>query len=630
MNNKIDNATIRQYISELYSISNTGRKAKYYRNYRRYNNTPAADIENIKDPSVVGYYQVTDSPESDTTPTPSINVVKSCVDTLTSKIAQSKVRPFFNCVNGTFKDIQLCKQSQQYFDYLFDEQDVNRTVSESFRDSAIFDTGVIYIDDERKVISRALPWQVYFRPAEKNYSKITRIYYERKDYPVTLLPESIYDKIKDKIGSTQYTTFGIYYDTFNHIKASYTPLFEDLMVEDYEPDVIPFVFLNYCSPIIGNTSPSVVDMLNSIQLEIDTLMSKIKDASQLNPANTYFVPDGSTIKVGQLSNRVGNVITYKPLPDISNPVTVSTPAFIDNQYIELVDNLVQKAYEMVGISQLSAQSKKPSGLDSGVALATIEDTESDRFETQLNQVIRCYVNIAKTCIHVFASDSDILPEDANRVSCKWKDIVEESKRMSIQFSGADSLSKDPSTKLNQLKELATAGIIPRERIAQFMQIPDLESGYSMSNNAINAVMSVIDDCIQNDEYEIPEYIPYDMLKEEILNTQLSLRAANYKRNRKDIDKLMKLYKIAEDNEAKWQASAEQQAQQAGKAEEGAIPQQQNILEKETTMTKVPQGQTADMDLSTNDGSVTGWNGRQYDQTPVNNPMTAEDGQGTNT
>ena len=48
------------------------------------------------------------------------------------------------------------------------------------------------------------------------------------------------------------------------------------------------------------------------------------------------------------------------------------------------------------------------------------------------------------------------------------------------------------------------------------------------------------------------------------------------------------------------------------------------------MTKVPQVQTADMDLSTNDGSVTGWNGRQYDQTPVNNLMTAEDGQGTNT
>ena len=76
--------------------------------------------------------------------------------------------------------------------------------------------------------------------------------------------------------------------------------------------------------------------------------------------------------------------------------------------------------------------------------------EDDRFETQLNQVIRAYVDVAKTCIRVFDADKDILPEISNRVSIKWSDIVKESDNMSIQYSGADSLSKDPSTKLHRV------------------------------------------------------------------------------------------------------------------------------------------------------------------------------------
>jgi len=623
MNKKYNDEWFSAQIAELRGLT-SGRKAKYLRNYRRYNNTPRIGLENIKDPSIVGYYQLDASPEDDTTPTPSINVIKSAIDTLVSKMAQSKVRPFFNCINGSFEDIQICKQSQQFFDQYFDFEDVNKKVSEAFRDGAVFDTGWIYIDEESKRISRALPWQVYFRPSEMTYGSITRIAYERPDYPVTLLPQEIADMLDSNI---QYVKYGIYYDTVNHVKCQYCDQSDKTLKSDYEPDRIPFVFMHYASPIFGNTSCSVVDMLNSIQLEIDTLMAKIKDASQLNPANTYFIPEESNIKVTQLNNRVGNVVKYKSTPNMTgSPVTTSTPAFIDAEYIELVDNLVQKAYEMVGISALSAQSKKPSGLDSGVALSTMEDVESDRFETQLNQVIRCYVDIAKTCIAVFDSKDNILPENVARVSIKWGDIVKETKKMTIQFSGADSLSKDPSEKLKQLQTLSQAGIIPASRIASFMEIPDINSGYSLSNNAINAVFSVIDDCLRNDNYDIPVYIPYDMLEEEIINTQLSLRAANYSKNKESIDKLTKLYDIAEDNSKQWQmtqqAQAAAQAEQAQQAKSGGLTAGQNVLEREAGMEKSP-----DLSMETDDTRSAGWNrGTNYSQNPQDDAMTAQDNQ----
>ena len=326
------------------------------------------------------------------------------------------------------------------------------------------------------------------------------------------------------------------------------------------------------------------------------LMAKIKDASQLNNALTFLIPEGSTIKATQLNNRVGNVIQYKPIAGGGSPVATSTPAFIDNQYQVLLNELIQKAYDMVGISQLSAQSKKPTGLNSGIALSTMEDVESDRFETQLNQVIRCYVDIAKKAIKIFPQDEDVLPQVSSRCSIKWQDVVKESDNMNIQYSGADNLSKDPSEKLKQLQQLSMAGVIPAARIPQLMQIPDLEMGYSLSNNAVDAVMAVIKDCIENNNFNVPEFVPFELLKEEIINTQLSLTSAGYDKNKDDIDKLGKLFQNVEDLEKEWTTEAEVKAAQdaeneakaaAAKNNKSGVPYNQNILEQEAQMSRVP-------------------------------------------
>lgn len=555
----METTDFKKAVNELKSL-NAQRIVKYYRNRSLYESTPRLNIENIKNPNVVGYYNNINELNEDTTATPNLNVIKSCIDTLSSKIAQSKVRPFFNCVNGSFKDIQTVKSAQQFFDQYYDAEDVNKKVSEAFRDACIFENGYVFIDVDSKKIDKALPWQVYERPSELSYGKVTRTYYERKDYPVTLLPAKVYNAIKDKIGLAEYVTYGLYFDTVNKVKVYYVPEYDYVLEESFEAERTPFIRIYYNCPVSGNTSNSVVDMLYTIQLEINTLMNKIKDASQLNIAMTYLIPKGSGLKTGQLNNRIGNIIEYEPTSNMTgSPVTVSTPSFIDPQYMALLNELIAKAYELVGISALSAQSKKPTGLNSGIALSTMEDVESERFETQLNQVIKSYVDIARTCLEVFPKDEDILPEVTTRMTIKWGDIVEESKKMQIQFSSADALSKDPSQKLQQLIALAQAGVIPQSRISQFMEIPDLQGGYSIANNAINAVMSIIQDCVNNDVFDIPEYIPLSLLEDEILNTQLSLRAANYEMNRESIAKLSTLYSMCIEKEKSLAEEAQKDA-----------------------------------------------------------------------
>ena len=534
-------------------------KAKCLRNYRLYTYSSTVTLD-LTDSEVVGYYHKgTFNIEDDTTSSIQENVIASCIETLCSKIASQKVRPFFNTVNGTFKEMQIARQAQTYFDQIYDEKDVNKTITNAFKSACIFDKGVIKITKDE--ISTRLPWNVYVDPKEASYGKITYCAEKLPKTPGRLL----YTKygIKENF-NLDYTVYE-YYDIIEHIKAIYIEELNKVITEKWEPEVIPYLFMYYSDPIKGNTSQSVVDQLYGIQMQIDDLLSVIKDSIQMNPGMTLLVPRSSNIKTNMLSNRTGQIIQYDPIPgQTASPITYATNDIISPQFVQLLDKLKNDAYEIVGISQLSATSQKPEGLNSGVALATMEDIESDRFETQLNSVIKMYIDVAKACMNIFPPDEDILPKSTNRANIKWSDIIEARDNLKIQFSAANSLSKDPSEKLKQLIALAEAGVVPQSHIATLMELPDLQSGYNIANNAFNAVYTFIDEVIKNGVPDfIPEYLPTDkggLLETEIVNTILSL-AVKPAENANEIEILKQLFAKLQEVQLNSQTNAEMLAVQ---------------------------------------------------------------------
>ena len=551
-------------------------KAKWRRNLRRYLASPGININDLTDAQAVGYYQVNQfETESDTSAPIVENIIRSAIETLISKIASKKVRPYYNLENGDYHDMQVVKSAQQFTDLYFHDINLNKTIVNTFRDACIFDRGIIYVDKDTHEISRVMPWQIFIDPRENSYGKLTKIVWKREQYPVSLLPFKLNTK-NDNI------TLYKYYDLIEHKEVIYIPETSYYKEYTYDKEILPFYFMWYETPIKGSSATSIVDLLYGIQTEVDYLNTCIKDASQRGMIQKYFVPESSNVKVSKLTNRAGEVITYTPIPGQSTvPVLCSTDPMMDPQWLELMEKYKEDAFELVGLTQMSVTGQKPMGLDSGAALSTMESIESDRFETQLNTVVRAYVEIAKMCFKLFDPNDDILPPNIWRKSITWGDMVKANDMMSIQFSAADFLSNDPSIKIQQINNLVMQGYISRERAGMLMEIPDLEKGYSLANNAINAVLSIIDDCLNNDSFEIPDYIPTQLLKEEIINTCLSLRAASSIGNKQNIDKLMELYKLAEAKNVNSQTSSEMMAVQSltnelnQAIESGALQQQFN-------------------------------------------------------
>lgn len=575
-----------QIISNINTLESrySAYKSKCLRNLRLFTYSSTTTLD-ISESEVVGFYQRgTFSTSDDTTSAIQENVIASCIETLCSKIASQKVRPFFNTVNGTFKEMQIAKQAQIFFDMLYEENNVNEIITDAFRNACIFDKGIVKISDDG--ITNRLPWNVFFDPREVTYSQITQVAEKLPKTPGRILELKYGIKANRNLDYTVYE----YYDVMEHIKAVYVQELNKVVTHEYKPNIIPYLEIHYTNPVKGDTSQSVVDQLYGIQTQIDELLAVMKDSIAVNPGMTLLVPRSSNIKTNMLSNRTGQIIQYDPIPgQTTSPVTYATNDIISPQFVQLLDKLKNDAYEIVGISQLSATSQKPSGLNSGVALNTMEDIESSRFETQLNSVVRLYVDVAKACLDIFPPEIDILPDDLNRANIKWADIVEARNNMKIQFSAAESLSKDPSEKLKQLVALSQAGVIPQSHIATLMELPDLQSGYNLSNNAFNSVYTFIDNVLVSGILpdKIPVYLPKNkggLLETEIVNTMLSL-SIKPEINAKEIDLLQQLFSKVQEEQVNSSTNAEMFAVQTLNQElTAAMPQiQQQVTNAATQM-----------------------------------------------
>lgn len=537
---KLTEDAIKRRINKIIS-KDSEKYWKYERNFQYYTNTKALSLKDAT--QTLGYNA---NLMNNTTSVVRENIIFNTISALVSKIAEhTKARAYINTIKGNFEDIQVAKAAQQYFDIIFDQQNIYHIISMAFRDACIFERGWVFVDKDNKKLKNVLPWEIYVDGNEiVRNEPIKQIVWKQDKFPVINLPSDIdtSEVTRDEV------TFIKYWNSKDHISATLIPEMKYIKVEDWENDVIPFLTITYDDPISTKSTTSVVDLLYSIQRQVDSILDKISEAVDRSLVNIITIPNNSNIKDEKMSNKVAQIIRYDFTSEMTgNPVGIQTPAPIDGSYINLLNKFTDDAYQMVGISELSVTSQKPTGLDSGKALQSLENIEADRFQLQVNKVVHMYDEVARICTELF--DGSILPVSNDRMKLSWKLLRKINEKMTIQFTAVDNESKLPSGKSVEIQNLAKSGFLPVNRVPMLMYTPDLEQAYSFAMNAYNAIQTVIWDCVKEDKYKIDPYIPLEELKPEIMNTCLLLKSLGGEDNERDIKKLLKLYKEADRMEA---------------------------------------------------------------------------------
>lgn len=495
-----------------------------------------------------------------------LNVTKSCIDTATSKIAKMKPRPMFLTIDGDWDKQERAKKLTKYFDGLFQgpTMKVYEKKQLSFRDGAIFGTGPLklFVNQSKQIeAERCIIDELLVDDAEAIYGS-PRTLYQMKMVDRELLakqfPESEHEIRSVKGGYKNEVNDESSNDLVRVIEAWRLPSHKGaqdgrhvividnctLYARKYKMQRFPFVFDRWNSHVTGFYGYGLAEELIGIQLEINKLLRTIQLAQHIMCVPRVWIEHNSKVVTANINNEVAGVGKYVGQP----PVATTWPAMSPEVY-QHVENLYKKAYEITGISMLSAQSSKPAGLNSGAAIRTFQDVESDRFQIVSQQYEQSFLDITSLCIDLLqdGGKNKVKAVEGQGVeNLEWDDIKLDEEEYDLRVFPTSILPTQPAGKLQTVQELVQAGFIPKDQAMNILDFPDLEAAMSLNTASYDVIKMMISEMLKEDgEYNPPE--PYMDLMTAKKMTQLAyLRARSKKAPEQSLEMLRRFMSQCQD------------------------------------------------------------------------------------
>lgn len=444
-----------------------------------------------------------------------MNVIQSVIDTSQALIATNRPRVQFLTQGGNYKMQRKAKNLTYFVDGQFYRSDVYQRTQEVFRDSAIFGTGFVKIYEEEGniVVERVFPDEIVVDDLEGKYGK-PRSMYQHKEVDrgvlITQFPEHKDDIVsagrlrrEDQWLSQHNSPIGV-------VEAWYLPSGHDtndgrhviaiegatLLDESWEDTDFPFAVFRWTPRPLGFYGQSISEIIRDVQIEINYILQKIQ--RHLNLASTkIFMEKGAKINK-QMTNEEMGVVEYAK--GSRPPVPVAIQA-ISPEYYNQLERLYSKAFELVGISQMAAISRKEPGITAGVAIREVNDIQSQRFLHVGQAWERFHIAIAKQMIKLAKRIAErgegsykILAKDGNKLrEITWEDVNLDEDSYIMQAFPTGYLPKTPGGRLQAVSELVTAFPQMQDEALRLLDFPDVESAMSR----VNAPQEIMDMIVFN-------------------------------------------------------------------------------------------------------------------------------------
>lgn len=469
-----------------------------------------------------------------------LNIVQSMIDTVVSKITKNKPRPTFLTSGGNWTLQQKAKKLTKYMDGVFSATEFYQKAALAFLDACIFGTGAIkiYAENGNVKAERVFIEELKIDDTEAFYGKprqLHQVKYIQKDILKNMFPKKekeieAADSNKDQYTMGQSSTALAMVKVVeswhlpsgeNATDGRHTITVSDLTLFDeiYTKQFFPFVFFKWGVRPVGFFGQGLAEQLTGLQVEINKILRTIQVSMHLVSIPKLLVEASSKIVSAQLSNKIGGIIKYAGTPPQYAPLGSIPPELFSH-----LDRLYSRAYEVSGISQLSAQSLKPSGLDSGKALREFNDIESERFLAVSRRYEEAFMTAADIVIDIskdlYAHDTDLTVKVKGKKfieTIKWSDVDLADDQYMMDVFPTSVLSQTPAGRLQDVQELIQAGFLGKEDGLKLLDFPDLESSINMLNADSNNLDKIIESMIEKGKYISPE--PYQNLENAVRKVQ---------------------------------------------------------------------------------------------------------------
>lgn len=452
------------------------------------------------------------------------NVLRVCVDTLQAKVTLHHPSPKCLTMQGSEELQESAKDMEKFIGGVIYENDIYEKANKSFRDCALYGMGILkfYAENNRIKCCVVSPSKIVVDNRAcltGNPVFIGHIEYIEKATLLEMFPDKleliesahtvdsntygthprslikVYEGYKIKIGNT----------TGRHVIAISSGA---LLDEPYNDDSFPYLVIRLNDDLMGWYGIGLGEQICGIQEEINAVLEKIQNNMNLLSVPFILKPREGQIHDEQLlTNETARVVEYSGgiRPEIQYPPAVSEQVF---QYLE---TLFSKAFEIAGISQLSATSQRQPGLTSAVAMRTHLDVETQRFSLISKRWERLFIEAGKVIIKLAQQISNEneegykvqYPDKQFLGKLNFKDVNLQEDQFVLQISATSALPLSPAGKLERVVEMVNSRIISPEEGRQLIDYPDLEKYNRLANVDIDDLEKTFEYMLKHGKYLEP-------------------------------------------------------------------------------------------------------------------------------
>jgi hypothetical protein len=503
-----------------------------------------------------------------------LNIIENCCSAAQAEICQNKPKATFTTNGADWDKREAAEKLDKFCEGQFYKTGFYDLAPEIFLDAEWAGTGIlkVYQSNDEVALDRVFPWELLVDQADGMYGKPQCFYQTKWIDRSVLLAEYGADNEELRLRLETCTSSGLangrdpfMYDTtadlLQVVEAWHLPSGpkakdgrhiiavgdDDIELLNEECEDHPFVFLRWMKRPFGFWGKGLTEQLAGVQKEINRLLLKIQRAFAKLGITRVFIERGSKVNPAHMRANDGDIIEYTGTP----PSTVAeTP--VSPQIFEHLWQLERKAYEITGISQMTAQGQTLPGDVSGKALRMILQNHSKRLRIAADMYEQFFLDAAAKMIETARGIKGYkvrFNAEGGYEELDFDDIDLKKDEYDIRAYPTNALPSNPAEKLAVVQEWVNIGWVTKDEGMMLAEFPDTKE-FAEMNPVIaskKAIMRRLTDIVKRGTPWVPD--PYvDMQQVKPLAVALLLNAERNHCPEDRLDMLREMLEIVVEGE----------------------------------------------------------------------------------
>lgn len=464
---------------------------------------------------------------------PTFNMVQSNADTLVSRLGQAKPQPKFLTDGADYKQRHIAQDLNRFTLGEFDQVKAYEKAPKMLRDCIVMGTGClkVYEGDNKKVcVDRVLETDLLVddndslngEPQQLIQLKLVdrdKLICNNPDAKGVIIdtPQSYPDNAPDAARTTADQVMVVEgwklasgpdpeaegYVAGRHTLATMNGIIYD---EEWHKTKFPFVFMNYSDPFLGFWGQGLATQLFGTQMALNRILYTIARAIALVGVPRVFIDQSSKVVKSHNNNEIGVLITYSGTKPIYEVAPCNAPELYQER-----DKLIEYGARQCGVSSMQSTGQKPAGLNSGEAIRSYDDINTDRFAELSAKYDRVFVDLAYLITDV-AMDiakrsgkyQTVYPnkDGTKEIDLPKMDLLKNP--FVIQCFTESALPRTPAGRIQTVTEMVTSGMLTLKEGQRLMRFPDLEQDDRLTNASEERIFQILDKIVEDGKYTPPD------------------------------------------------------------------------------------------------------------------------------